>query len=426
MNTPSLRQTDFYSRFLSVFLLFYLLTGALEAVDALCGMIFHQNPLAGLKVMASLVFALMALGTYSLLGVCPFVPKRDFIGFLGYQVLQVLVSWYVYLVYGPECLGHPIIASLMTMTLALGQVAVALVGISLFQKGWRWTWPWYPGSRLVSRRFSWLTFTQVLGASFALLAAMFIYLGYCCSLSVHRVSADFAELDWNKLILKSKTLQRGDGRTVRLIAMMHVGDEAFYHHIVDSLDPQASILLEGIGDQQHLLKNKLDYKKVAETYHLSAQREQFVPKVARQRSGDVDVSEFSAPTITVLNVLARWLDAPGDPEVNEELRDALQIPNIFEVVLRDIFDHRNRHLLEEINRELEVSNEVVVPWGAAHMPFLLSALQKEGFSVKKTESYPVLFFFGQIRMRRVGSEAGPTTPPAPAGEVAKGCPGAAS
>jgi hypothetical protein len=45
----------------------------------------------------------------------------------------------------------------------------------------------------------------------------------------------------------------------------------------------------------------------------------------------------------------------------------------------DILTKRNQHLLKIIESRLTLSDTIVVPWGAAHMPGLAKQIEKMGF-----------------------------------------------
>ena len=62
----------------------------------------------------------------------------------------------------------------------------------------------------------------------------------------------------------------------------------------------------------------------------------------------------------------------------------------------DLLTKRNAHLLEKIRDQLPLSETLIVPWGAAHMPGLAKEIQKTGFRLDATEDYTVIQF-GRVK-----------------------------
>jgi hypothetical protein len=60
----------------------------------------------------------------------------------------------------------------------------------------------------------------------------------------------------------------------------------------------------------------------------------------------------------------------------------------------DILRKRNEHLFGEIRSHLKDSNELMVPWGVAHMPGLAREIEKSGFHLAETREYRLIRFWG--------------------------------
>src|SRR5262249_23800932 len=58
----------------------------------------------------------------------------------------------------------------------------------------------------------------------------------------------------------------------------------------------------------------------------------------------------------------------------------------------DLLRKRNRHLLDEIQSRLPESENLIVPWGAAHMPEIAKEIQKSGFRLEQTQEYTAIRF----------------------------------
>ena len=69
-------------------------------------------------------------------------------------------------------------------------------------------------------------------------------------------------------------------------------------------------------------------------------------------------------------------------------------PHFEEQLWDDLLRKRNRRLLEEISSRLPQSENIIVPWGAAHMPEISKEIQKSGFHLEETREYVVIRFRG--------------------------------
>ena len=58
----------------------------------------------------------------------------------------------------------------------------------------------------------------------------------------------------------------------------------------------------------------------------------------------------------------------------------------------DLLHKRNRHLLEELRVRLPAAEQVIVPWGVAHMPGIAEGIQAAGFRLDGTQEYTVIRF----------------------------------
>ena len=68
----------------------------------------------------------------------------------------------------------------------------------------------------------------------------------------------------------------------------------------------------------------------------------------------------------------------------------------FAEVINDLLHKRNQHLVGEIQSHLSESDNIMVPWGVAHMPGISKEIQKAGFRLVATQEY-MLIQFGRNR-----------------------------
>jgi uncharacterized protein YbaP (TraB family) len=69
-----------------------------------------------------------------------------------------------------------------------------------------------------------------------------------------------------------------------------------------------------------------------------------------------------------------------------------QPPHFEEKLFDDLIRKRNQHLVEEIRARLPQSENIMVPWGALHMPGIAREIQKSGFRLNETHDYMVIRF----------------------------------
>jgi hypothetical protein len=74
-------------------------------------------------------------------------------------------------------------------------------------------------------------------------------------------------------------------------------------------------------------------------------------------------------------------------------------PRFQEELFNDLLRKRNRRLLEEVQARLSQSENIIVPWGVAHMPEIAKEIQKAGFRLDKTSEY-IAIRFGSGRKKR--------------------------
>ena len=111
---------------------------------------------------------------------------------------------------------------------------------------------------------------------------------------------------------------------------------------------------------------------------------------------DVDVDQFSPDTIDFLN-LVMLVHSQGLTPGNVQKLMEYSPPDHFEKeLIDDLVKKRNRHVVEEIQSRLSQTDNIMVPWGVAHMPGIAMEIQKSGFRLDGTQEYMVI----QFRNRR--------------------------
>lgn len=309
-------------------------------------------------------------------------------------------------VFGPLALGTLwLSAGAAPLPLAVAPERVGLVGSAIqgalvaaawlaarrHHRGRRWL---FSADSPPAPAFSWRRTLALCGAALALgppLAVAYLALSIATSLEV--LTQGFVRVDLEGIALGDRRYAR-DGRDVRLVGMMHIGEEGAYRSIVRSFSREDTVVLaEGVRDREGLLRGGLEYGRAAEALGLQPQRDlrsylvdpddpgARPPEWPRVREADVDASRFEPETL-------EWIAWVGTLWASDDLvaalraivvRAALQDPEQWQIVQADILDRRDAHLIGEVERALGDFRHVIVPWGALHLPAVERALLGWGF-----------------------------------------------
>ena len=373
---------------LSLFLAAFVLHAAVSFLDDALALAFRFQLLAAPRGLLTLAAALLGLVVLVLAAFTRRVPKRCFVPLALFNFLAplLLIPLLIYQ-YERLHLGAWILSAI--------QLAVALGALAWARGGLRSRWPLVAEERLGPPGFRWGNLIGfVLANLCVLLPAIVLYLAFCASLAVGHFSGGFLALQSDGLTAKATRFIRDDGKSIKLIPMMHIGEPAFYARVTRSFPTNALVLLEGVTDQTHLIQEKLSYKRLASSLGLVEQQSGFEPGRAQgnSRRADVDVSVFSKSTIELLNLAAR-IHAEGFR--SQAFLDVVrrgEDPALGKQLWEDILTGRNRHLLEEIQTGLQESDVLVVPWGAAHMPGVAEGIRQLGFKSAEIQEFKVVLF----------------------------------
>jgi hypothetical protein len=261
--------------------------------------------------------------------------------------------------------------------------------------------PLVPEERLNPRGFTWLNLGGfVLVNACVLLPVIAAYLFYCGTLAVGHFSEGFVALHPGGLSVQVRKYVRNDGKSVLLYPMAHVADRNFYQTISQSFPSNSIVLMEGVTDREHLLTNHITYKKMATTLGLSEQQKEFKPSEEQMERADVDINEFTTNTIGFLNLVMKIHSKGLDGQTLMELMTFSPQPGFEKELFDDLLRKRNRHLLNEVQKRLPETENVIVPWGAAHMPGIAKEIQRDGFRLEESREYTVIRF-GRSRDRSI-------------------------
>jgi hypothetical protein len=371
---------------LSLALGLFLADAVVSAVDDTFILFFNAHVLAGLRSIVGFFTVILGLVIYALMGITPMIPKRKFILVALFSPLAALFAlpFWIY------CSGR---MQIVIWAVSVFQVLLGFTILGMIQSGFKFGMPVVSEERLNPRGFSWLNLSGfVLVNAFVLLPALVAYLYFCSSLAVGHFSEGFVALHPGGLSVQVRKYVRNDGKSVHLFPMAHVADRNFYRTISQSFPTNSLVLMEGVTDREHLLTNHISYKRMAATLGLSEQQKEFKPSEEQMERADVDVKEFTPNTIGFLNVVMRIHSKGLNAASLMELMSFSPPPGFEKQLFDDLLRKRNRHLLDEMQRRLPETENIVVPWGAAHMPEIARELQKDGFRLEESQDYTVIRF----------------------------------
>jgi hypothetical protein len=374
---------------LSLCLGLFLADAVVSLLDDSLIVFLGVHGLTGIRVIVGLFALLVAILVYGLMGLTPAIPKRLFLPLtLFYLATQLAIV--PFLIF---CFGW---LQQVAWAFSLGQVLLGLWILCRVQGGLKFGWPLVSMAQLGDWRFSWRNLTGfVLANIFGLLPAVFVYLAVCTAVGVDHFSDGFMKLRPGGFLVKVRKYVRDDGKTIQLFPMSHVAEADFYQRISLTFPTNSIILMEGVTDDKHLLKHKINYERMARALGLAEQHEKFAPTRGKIVPADIDVDQFSTNTLDLLNLVILVHTQGVNPGTLQKLLQFTPSPVLEERLLDDLLNKRNQHLWEEIQSHLPQSEHIIVPWGVAHMPWIAMEIQKAGFHLEETQEYTVIRFHGK-------------------------------
>lgn len=373
---------------LAIFLNFALVVFLAEAVIALLNetlaLFFGNQALLGITGLLGLFSLLIALFVYGLMALTPMVPKRVFLPLTLAGPVAGLIALPLLIYFYQENRA-------IAWGIALARFAVC-GGILYHLAGRRkFRWPWFAIDQLRSPGFRWgnlIGFTAI--HAFVVLPATATYLFGCASVAVDHFTDGFVSLRPAGLAMQVRRYVNDAGKTVELVPMSHIGEPEFYQQLAASFPTDATILMEGVSDQDNLIRDKLGYQKTARDLGLAEQSAVFKPK-GELVPADVDLRQFSQPTLDLLK-RSMAIHTHGLNATTVQLLSQPSPADLPQRLFNDLLVTRNNHLLDVLHERLPRANHLIVPWGAAHMPGISEGVLKAGFRLQDTEEFMAIRF----------------------------------
>ena len=383
---PAQRARPFLSFLLAVFLLLFLASGLVAALDHLLMLVWGLEEMAIPDALLSLLMLVASGLLFGMLAVFPAIPKRYFmpvalfVPLTSIAVLPLLVYFHQNL-------------HLIAIVLACFQIVVALLVYFRIRKGQGWKLPLVPADQFTGRNFSWRHLAGVwLAGLLVLLPLALLYAAFSAKLAVSHFTDGFVSLHPSGLTMHVRTYTRDDGKTITLMPMSHVGEPDFYQELSESFPANAVVLMEGVSDKNKTINTHSNYSKMAGAVGGVEQTAAFKPP-GEIVAADVDMSSFSPETLEILKT-AMLIHAKGVTPETLPLIMKPTPPGLEKRLMEDVLTKRNKHLLGVIEERLPNSENIVVPWGAAHMPEIAREIQKLGFRLVGTREYTAIRFGG--------------------------------
>lgn len=389
--------------FANMFLILFLADGGFSLVDELVPLLSPLAPFTELRIFLAGVVIVMAAAVYLCLGIDRRLPKRVFLPLIFFVFFCPLSTWL-----------FPGLAGIRTYGLlaAAAQVVLGMLPLFCFRNGdaCSLTMP----QELFAAPFFSLRNSLVFSAAnlFVVPVALMMFGLSVADSYVSGYTSGFMHIDPGGLRMTEKVYKRGN-RTIRLAAMIHMGNRAYYDELAGSVSPGRSIVLaEGVSDDDNLLRNSIDYGRMAGFLGLTSQQEMRfrgrvigaeeleAPRLPFRSAGnekkaepvdilraDVDVSDFRQPTILLLNAVGKQLQqspsfVKGFVALNSWGEKSIT-PEMSDIILDDILHQRNMGVVRYLERALVRYDTVVIPWGALHMKEIEAEVLKKGFKLQE-------------------------------------------
>ncbi len=369
---------------------FFLADAALSLIDDTLAIVAGVHVVSGIRAIVNTFAVLIGLLVYLLMGLTPALPKRFLLPLTLFNPAMVLISLLAW-IYFPNRI------QLFSWGVSFIQALLGLLLISLIQGGFRLRWQLVPERLIAGKLFRWQNLAAFCAVNiFLVLPGATGYVFFCGARAVDHFTEGFVAVRPSGFIVQVRKYVRNDGKSILLVPMAHIGEPEFYHSLSKSFPTNSTILMEGVKDDKNLLTNRITYKRMATSLGLSQQQKEFKPSPVQMVPADIDVDQFAPSTIDFLN-LVMLIHTRGMTAQN--LLFLMQSSGSIEIeeqVFNDILRKRNRHLLQEIRDHLSESDQLVVPWGAAHMPEIAREIQKSGFHLESSREY-VAIRFGRSR-----------------------------
>lgn len=370
-------------KFTNLYILLFLVDSVISMVNALTGWLFGVHPLFVVQIIVGLVVLLMSFLLYFLVGCIKGARKR------------VVIPFMVFSIWGGLFAGLPLpiffgfkrtVFMLSIIQPCIFIIVMAVMWYSGGHKQWL-----YRAAAFDQVSFRWKRLFGFLAVNaFIVIPLVGAYLAFSLSLAVSHFSRDFLHVGLRGISVEARTYLY-EGKNIFLLPTAHIAQDGFYEKSIAPLPVENTVVLpEGVTDKNKLLKKGLSYKGMANRMGLEAQDNQVFVEDRQWKHCDVDISEFSEDTIAFIRNCAGFyrLWASGDRE--SALQKMASVPQVdSKLLIKELLEYRNRRLAACITDCLQSYDNIVIPWGAAHMPGIESVILQWGGTVEERRQIQV-------------------------------------
>ncbi len=382
-------------KFANVFLILFFADGFLSVLDEISSLFGPVEPLSLFRMQVASTVLFFAVLLYLCMWVDRRIPKRLFIPLIVFPFAVPMLAWLI------PALGE---SRLYSILMSLIQVGVPPLLIAQYRDGKE------PGLTLPSWRFEGPVFglknTLFFTAANVVALPVFLTLFTLSSTDAwaNLNTGGFVRVAPGGLYMTERVYKRGS-QTVKLSGMIHVGEKGYYEDVTRGpVQGRTIVLAEGVTDRSQVLKNRFDYRKVADFLGLASQEKMLFSgnviddkalDAARRPAGkgpdimlaDTDLATFRPETLLFLNQVGKELGSHGSVvdgvlSLNRWAEKNVT-PKMYEVIREDILTRRNEVVLSYLDRALKGYDTVVIPWGALHMKGIEAGVKERGFVLKE-------------------------------------------
>jgi len=387
----------------NLFLVLFLADGVFSFLDELASLLFPVTFLSGPRSILAVSVLVMAALVYLCLGIDRRLPKLVFLPLTLFVFLCPLSACFF-----PDLPGNRACGLIAAAT----QIALVLFPFSCFRKNGRRSLT-MPPAKFYTPLFSLKNTLVFYSANLIVIPVVLAMLVlHTANSYMAEYTAGFMRFAPDGLYMTDR-VYRCNNRTIRLASMIHMGEKGYYDDLAGSVSPGRTIVLaEGVTDDKNLLRNRLNYGRLAGFLGLISQDKMLfrgkiiepealeAPQVRSQGAGekgksgspdilraDVDVSVFRPPTILFLNTVGKQLQenrslAKGFLAINNWAEKNIT-REMNDVIMDDILHRRNRQLISRLGKALDRYDNVIIPWGAMHMKEIEEDVLKRGFKLQE-------------------------------------------
>lgn len=356
-------------KFVNIYILLFLVDGF---VTLLCALVEHLSIVQGI---IAFVVLLMSFPLYFFVGCIRGFPKRVVLPLILFTIWAGLFFAFPI----PVFLGvEKTMLLLSIIQICIGIVAIAALRFSSGNIHWL-----YCQSNFEQLAFHWKRLIGFVAANLILVIPLIgLYLAVSFSFVVSHLSQDFIHIGFRGISFETRTYLF-EGKNIILMPTAHIAQTGFYEKSIKPLPAKNTVVIpEGVTDKTSLLKGGIGYEEMASSLGVEAQSNQIIIADRDTKYCDVDVSDLSPEIIAMIQSCSRinryW--ASGDRDMALQELVAAPEPDL-SLFYQELIEIRNHRVTECIPDCLQSYDNIIIPWGALHMPGIENTILEWGGTV---------------------------------------------